>query len=113
MIKPTRQALELEHEALLHDLEILDDLQDREDAMRQRLRDIEFLIGGDMAERTGKRTMVNQKAPIHIRASTVFGCWFALCRICLWQRSYNDWKTGVNAGMQHLHHFTAKENKHQ
>lgn len=46
VIKPTRKALEIEHEVLLHDLEILDDLQDKEDTMRQRLKDIQFLLGG-------------------------------------------------------------------
>lgn len=46
VIKPTRQALELEREVLLHDIEILEALQDREDTMRQRLKDIEYLLGG-------------------------------------------------------------------
>ncbi len=49
--------------------------------------------------------MVRRRAPIHIRASTEPGYWFALCRICLWQRSYRDWNTTTHAAMQHLKHY--------
>lgn len=47
LIKSTRQALQREYRLLVRKLAILADLRDREDTMRERLKQIQFLLGGE------------------------------------------------------------------